>query len=145
MGIWKGIISCKPQMRAFWTNRWNCVQQLYITKLNSSLTSVMFSSPLSRSPPTSSWSWLWTSGAGTLSSTTVLPIFRYKSTGSNCMFHDLRKPLLVVMMLIPGAACVGAAFLKVSARFCSAVRRPHRVGRVLSVSPVVGIGTPPPL
>jgi hypothetical protein len=24
-------------------------------------------------------------------------------------------------------------------------RGPHRVGRVLSVSPVVGIGTPPPL
>jgi hypothetical protein len=48
----------------------------------------------------------------------LLPIFSYKSTEYK-LFHDLRKPLLVVMMLIPGAACVGAAFLKVSARFSS--------------------------
>jgi hypothetical protein len=52
--------------------------------LNSSLSLVMFSSPLSLSPHTSSWSWLWTSGAGTFHLLPLLPILGSKVLYLNC-------------------------------------------------------------
>ncbi len=79
---------------------------MYITKLNSSLTLVMFSSPLSRSPPTSSWSWLWTSGAGISSSTTT------------SLFLGTKVLALTVSWLEETAACGDDADTRSCLRWC---------------------------